>query len=68
MARDLSIEPIELNATARVTADGLQWLLQKREPHGRWLSVSYCQTRAGLMASATKPTECGASIQTPGRP
>jgi len=51
MARDLSIEPIELNATARVTADGLQWLLQKREPNGRWLSVSYCQTRAGLTAS-----------------
>lgn len=53
MARDLSLEPIKLNALCRVTEDELQWIVQRRRKdsgRGGWQSVIYCQTKAGLLA------------------
>jgi hypothetical protein len=51
---DLACCPIQLNERHRVTADGLQWIVQKRrKASGRsdWASIIFCQTKAGLMAN-----------------
>ncbi len=31
-------------------SDGLQWIVQRRRPSGRWLSLGYFRTRDGLFA------------------
>jgi hypothetical protein len=48
---DLQREPLALNERFRVTADGLQWIVQKARQGGKWDGVIYCQTQAGLIAS-----------------
>jgi hypothetical protein len=48
---DLMKEPLRLNERFRVTADGLQWIVQKRYKDDKWINVIYCQTKAGLGAN-----------------
>jgi hypothetical protein len=50
---DLQREPLALNDRSRVTADGLQWIVQRRTANARggWKNVIYCQTQAALIAN-----------------
>jgi hypothetical protein len=52
---DLQREPLALNERWQVTADGVQWIVQKHRKdsagHGAWKSVIFCQTKAGLLAN-----------------
>jgi hypothetical protein len=48
---DLQREPLALNERWRVTADGLQWIVQKRRKRGTWGGAIFCQTKAGLLAN-----------------
>lgn len=40
---------IALNEKHRVTSDGIQWTLQRRQAKGDWSTAAYCHTKAGLL-------------------
>jgi hypothetical protein len=48
---DLAAHPLQLNERFRVTADELQWIVQKRRNRGTWEGVIFCRTRDGLIAN-----------------
>jgi hypothetical protein len=51
---DLQREPLALIDRGRVTADGLQWIVQKRQKdlgRGAWESVIYCQSKPCMLQS-----------------
>ena len=43
--------PLALNQHFRVTADDMQWIVQKRRERGTWEGVIYAQTLADLVAN-----------------
>ena len=54
MMVDLQKHPLRLNDRFQVTADALQWIVQKHRKdcgRGSWESVIFCQTRGGLIAN-----------------
>ena len=49
MTLDLRAEPLRLNARHRVTADGLQWIVQsRRKGRDKWEGFAFGQTKGGL--------------------
>jgi hypothetical protein len=58
--------PITLNESWRVTADDLQYIVQRRSNRGTWEGVIFCQTKAGLMAHLGYEVRISALTRSPG--
>ncbi len=39
---------LSLGDTHQITADSLQWILQRKLPGGTWANEAYCRTKLGL--------------------